>query len=392
MRSCRRQSSFSLLIIVFLFAKLSSACGGSSAAGGVSIRYQLNPWFLQNTKEITYCIDVELENFSASAEQVDKNFRAAFRYWKNHLAFALDDENELLKIATQKLVRVSCGAHTNPDISLQMGNLLREQAVFLPQNHQFVALAQITDYEEPIMHGKGFIFVTGDNESSVGPHQWSLADGHALEMTFVHELGHIFGFRHESGIEVMKEDFPDEMFNLGEEQLSQENIFRRLKRIENPLARNNEQRILLSLSSDLNEREFHLLKKIFPHHILDKFILEFQKDEKNSQIQFFTSSKDGVDYHYLDRAKMASYIPKKTAYVEIKVPKSRSIFLGLAQDRVDDQIYHGYHFVLQESHVLRLNSRLGEKFFIANYFAGQKRLQLQIIDEGDAFVLGDLSW
>ncbi len=208
-----------------------AAYGGWHSGGGELFTDAGNPWFVQNTESIRYCIEIDEVNFGQERAVVDSKIRAAFDYWKRE--FQLIDYWPWLGIppkdmllATQTLLMVTC--QEQHDLTFQFGVLSEQQAQFLRFPEKVVAKSVRTEYDPKILKGKGFIYVSPETGpyalkgpgpwGSILPNRWRHAMGRNLEMVLAHELGHIFGIQHisldEHAFNLMAEDFPALMISL----------------------------------------------------------------------------------------------------------------------------------------------------------------------------------
>ncbi|RZA08697.1 MAG: hypothetical protein EOP11_04075 [Proteobacteria bacterium] len=191
-----------------------------SSGGGEFQRDQHNPWFVKNTAQVEYCVEIDPEGFSAPAEKIQPMIDRALQYWVKEFA----DRGALLGIAAQKFVRTgppSGGCQGSEDLKLQFGYgaLSAEQknrfTIAGEQPQDYVGIAVRTDYDRKTLKGKGFVLIASDRGASpynfgagLSRNLWS-HEG-LLFRILQHELGHVFGIAHtESGF--MAADFPEAM-------------------------------------------------------------------------------------------------------------------------------------------------------------------------------------
>jgi hypothetical protein len=94
--------------------------GAWSSGGGELVKDADNPWFLQNTKEVRYCIKVDRENFHVSEGAIDRSIHAALDYWKKEFAKAFSPAG-MVVLGTQKFLKTACSSGT--DLAFQFGHL-----------------------------------------------------------------------------------------------------------------------------------------------------------------------------------------------------------------------------------------------------------------------------
>lgn len=207
-----------MILRALLFAVLplvaSSAQAGWVSGGGELIKNKNNPWFIQNTETVGYCIEKDDATFRLSPQRLDELIHDALDYWRAEFRRAAVSSagTPSMSLLTQTLVKRPCSEAV--DLRFQFGVLSPEQRAGLggvdPREH--VAFVIRTEYDERQLKGRGFLYVTPDN----GPERyrgddyrdgvWHEANGRHLFEILVHELGHVFGLPH-FGMEFMAESF-----------------------------------------------------------------------------------------------------------------------------------------------------------------------------------------
>lgn len=174
-----------------------------SSGGGGMFKDANNPWFVQNTGTVHYCISIDGNQASLNEEQVDKAFRNAVAYWKREFSytnFAVAD----IKISTQTFVRKACSSSPNESIDLvvQVGYLTDEQKKEIKSHANYASLAVRTDYDSANLRARGFIYVAPEKSLTtmhgyeLTENPWSGQNHILLYWTLVHEMGHVFGLPH----------------------------------------------------------------------------------------------------------------------------------------------------------------------------------------------------
>lgn len=226
MKKCR----YIMLIFLWSVIQETTAFAGWHSGGGELFTDADNPWFLQNTSYIHYCIQIDEVNFGQDRRIVNDKIHASFAYWKNEFSSerlppTIGFPRVPVLLATQTLVEVSC--QDEHDLTFQFGVLSDEQARFLVYPEKVVAKSVRTTYDPKSLKGKGFVYVSPEKgqyalkgpgpHGALMPHRWRHAMGRNLEMVLVHEWGHIFGIRHIESMELdmnmMAESFPAEIIS-----------------------------------------------------------------------------------------------------------------------------------------------------------------------------------
>lgn len=203
-----------LFTILLIWASVTESgfAGAWASGGGELYRDGSNPWFLHNTRKVTYCVLVDEMNFGVNKTTAERITRLAIEYWKHEFSNAVTPDSEI-SIATQDFELGECNATT--DLRVQLGVLTDIQmdqfALIEKRPQQFVGLAIRTEYDEVNLKGKGFVYISPESGilrfegQSLMNHPWSLADlpdylpnkDHGiLHKVLVHELGHVFGVQH----------------------------------------------------------------------------------------------------------------------------------------------------------------------------------------------------
>ena len=207
---------FLAVLSLFVISNTALAkAGGWSSGGGELIKDVRNPWFLNNVKVVKYCVLIDERNFGVDRSQAADSVKKAIAYWKAEFPAAVLPDMQgfgRLRIATQEFVESTCDKRT--DIVFQFGLLTGNQKKFLRDPHEFGAIAVRTNYEASSMTGKGFVYVSPErgplayDRSSAADNAWSGNDGQFLNLTLIHELGHVFGLPHVGSFgDLMSEGF-----------------------------------------------------------------------------------------------------------------------------------------------------------------------------------------
>ena len=191
-----------LLALVFISA--SSFGGNGSSGGGNIFGDQLNPWFLQNTKTVKYCVEIDPDFSSLGRPQILAMIESSLDYWKRTFAsYSGNFEHDFpfdAKAGTQDFI-FSDICDTGTDLKFQLGFLTEDQRKEIPNYKQLLGLAYRTSYDQVNLKGQGFIYIAPEKGSNrpLSPNMhsspWSFGKGLGFEMILTHEIGHIFGLQ-----------------------------------------------------------------------------------------------------------------------------------------------------------------------------------------------------
>ncbi len=207
-----------LYILVICSSCSALAAGGWNSGGGGLIDDTLNPWFLPNTKAVSYCIEIDEAKMGFSRKFVEPLVLRALDFWRGQFALAPDGDNHI-RIATQTFVKTElCGDRT--DLKFQFGVLSRIQAKAIQEPTRFVSFASREHYDRQSLRGSGFIYFSPERgplairKNYLPQLPWSATQGLAIYPVLLHELGHIFGLSHDSGDGLMNDGFPELLLSL----------------------------------------------------------------------------------------------------------------------------------------------------------------------------------
>jgi len=200
---------------VFLLTAVSCFAGGWGSSGGETFRDGHNPWFIQNTPVVKFCVKLDRSSFSADPATAERVVERALWYWIKEFKLAKDvmQTHFDVDVATQRFERVDCQSYADPGVDLTFqfgyGTLDARQREYLDDPRKYVGIAVRTEYDEVNLRGKGFVYISSD----VGPNRfdaetigssspfvdrpWSYEG--LLYRALAHELGHVFGIPHIGG-------------------------------------------------------------------------------------------------------------------------------------------------------------------------------------------------
>jgi hypothetical protein len=217
----------SLMVVSFLNLLLPlQSFAGWTSSGGETLKDKINPWFLQNTTEVRYCILVDQANFGQSFADVQRRVQKTLQIWKHQLGNlkmrsvggSSSDEN-LPRLGTQNFIEVNCNLNgprisTNgADLVFQFGVLSGEQLSKIGDPTSYIGLTVRTEYDPVNLRGKGFMYFSPENgplklnKSGLVQNPWSRQNGQMLLVALLHELGHVFGIQHTDHFPLMEESY-----------------------------------------------------------------------------------------------------------------------------------------------------------------------------------------
>lgn len=209
----------SLFLGIFVFASAAFAGdGGWIGSGGELFKDAHNPWFVRNTPEISYCIQVAPTSISVSQEKVRQAVHAALSYWKDELTRASDqDPAGNFKLGMQTLKEIGCTETTDIRFLFGYETLSKEEIEFLKEPKKYIGITVRTSYDRAQLRGKGFVYISSDfgpnayeNSGQLIERAWERPQ--LLQYALLHEIGHVFGLVH-TGAGLMSEAFLEQMLN-----------------------------------------------------------------------------------------------------------------------------------------------------------------------------------
>jgi hypothetical protein len=209
-----------LCLFVFTFTLLLSGAGkangnngGWVGMGGELFKDARNPWFVRNTNEVHYCLQVDPKTISVTRDEINQAFTEALNFWKSEFSRSRQPEKGYFELGTQMFTLVSC---EDPRVSYKIifgSSLLdNDQLDFLKDPAKYVGVSVRTQYDTVHLKATGFSYFSDDlnikTTQAFLQKAWSYPK--ILRYALMHELGHVFGLPH-MGTGLMSEIFLDQL-------------------------------------------------------------------------------------------------------------------------------------------------------------------------------------
>jgi hypothetical protein len=363
-----------------------TAWAGWVSGGGGLIKDSMNPWFIQNTKHVSYCV-LESPQFSLDTAKAKVHIKNAFKFWTKEFSRGQTIFEPRIEVATQTFTEVSCPTNLNDvEIVFQLGHIAPDQLEYL-EGGDFGAVSVRTRYNRQTLSGGGFIYFSPDTNNSaqlpddIVERPWSFNDGSLFYWTVVHELSHVFGIPHSNnrGAEgnVTAYDFVDNI-------LKKFNAWRfKTNLIVNPVFRAPNDFVSGPNYCRTSPADLYYLLKDFLGASRDK-CLEIKVSE--SGIKTFESVNGRlkpIGEAIVDRKKRKSFTLISNA-IHFWLPKEQTVFDNLVNGRINtpgyyrDQAtatYRTYNGLIERQVTVAFdpttNSPLGDDFKLGGIYQGK---------------------
>ncbi len=210
-----------LAALLMLLPSLALAKGWQSS-GGELFKDAHNPWFVKNTSQVQYCVEVDASSVSLTQAEAIARVEEALLYWSTELAKlpnAAGGEGNFA-LGGQTWARIACSAGlADVRFLFGAGTLSKDEKDYLIDPSKFVGITVRTDYDETNLRGRGFVYISSD----FGPHRYSAGNTNLVDRAWkqtnllryalVHEIGHIHGFPH-MGAGIMSETFLEQILQV----------------------------------------------------------------------------------------------------------------------------------------------------------------------------------
>lgn len=226
------------VMICFVLATVlleSSAYAGIwVSSGGGSFKDEHNPWFVRSTANVNYCIDLDAQTISASADQVRQAVEGAITYWKEEFGSTQNlNQAGSLVIANQTFTEVDCATQPELRFVIGYGKLAQNEVDYFKDPNcltqtstpcdptrnvmNYIGVTTRTDYDSVQLKGRGFVYISSDMGANVYQNDGNLiapawTQPNLLQYALIHEMGHVFGYPH-LGNSIMSEVFLEQMLD-----------------------------------------------------------------------------------------------------------------------------------------------------------------------------------
>ena len=176
----------SMVVWSVLSINAAHATGGMSSGGGDLPSDRDNPWWVDNTRSVSYCIAIDADHFGTSLAEARRRIVGALSYWKGefaHTDFASTPSWSILRDRSLS----SRTAESTTDLRFQLGVLTGEQSGTLEHKDMLIGEAVRMRYDSAQLHGQGFVYISPESgplalkdKGGWGPfvpQRWSVADG-----------------------------------------------------------------------------------------------------------------------------------------------------------------------------------------------------------------------
>src|SRR5437868_5326929 len=76
------------ILSLLMFSSLAFAGDAWTSAGGEGVRDARNPWFLNNVREVSYCIEIDAASFGTTSEVAQAKVKKALDFWQSEFSKA----------------------------------------------------------------------------------------------------------------------------------------------------------------------------------------------------------------------------------------------------------------------------------------------------------------
>lgn len=182
--------------------------GAVSSGGGTKLmKWASNPWWLENTTRVTYCIDRDVA-FPIGDKRLSELVEEGLSKWQHAFSTSesRDYSNSLepfskIRLATQTFEETRC--NTSTDLRFRFGQLKEADQKHLDAPEDYFGATVRTNYDKTNLRSQGFVYIaplTGSgrpNSVDISPDAWTVCNNCILKVVLWHEIGHIFGIDHD---------------------------------------------------------------------------------------------------------------------------------------------------------------------------------------------------
>jgi|GEM_PF-1624710 len=201
-----------------LFLNPLTALAAWSSGGGHLFTDEQNPWFIENTPTVRYCVQIDEKNFGVEKDVALAALSKGLHFWKTQIRkIKYEEPSFKARVGTQQFREVDCGLE---DITFKFGVLSPEEEKRLKSTDDFdsvIGIAIRTSYDRANLKAKGFVYISPQTgplapTGEIDRKRWEYNEGANLEIALIHELGHVFGMPHTRPNTYMAENYLSRAF------------------------------------------------------------------------------------------------------------------------------------------------------------------------------------
>jgi hypothetical protein len=203
--------------------------GGGADTGGADVVESIegSAWFVNPVRVVKYCLQTNSE-FPVSATVLSEKVSVTLGQWSNFINQSGDYYYQKRSLATQ-FQEIPCDG--SEDLTFYFGMTNAQIELYKARQHNPIAFAGRTQFDETAKWGKGFIWLAPQGAvPRKGDYPWKATtfpdwkQDYQLHAILLHEIGHVFGAAHIEGT-IMRTDIADKIFRESDDPENAESWF-----------------------------------------------------------------------------------------------------------------------------------------------------------------------